>query len=260
MAQKLSSHYLEVLGALDNALHSCNEVSREFGGMRSPTSRHFYASVLFTALCTRGVSLAIVAPFSKWAKRLIEHWDYSSMAVMVRSMLEIRIAFFYLCIEDCSKEEWNCRWNLFNLHDCCSRIRLFAFMGDRDQNIHGFEGEAKELRERLSSNNFFMNLPEKQRNRFYKGRYAYLYPLEDIALKAGVKKQTFQWMYHFFSSHVHGLPMSFYGIGDAERGRGIHSEVEEDYTSLCLSLCVRLLVKSRDEMKRLFEGDSDVKG
>jgi hypothetical protein len=259
MTEEPSAYYVERLDALDSALYSCIEVSQSLAGIPSPTGRHFYASVLFTSLCTRGVSLAIVAPHSKWAQSRIEHWDYSSIAGMARSILEIRIAFFYLCIDDCSKEEWDCRWNLFNLHDCRSRISLFELIETGEQDIAGLEKQAEELRGRLASNSFFMNLTEKQRNRFTKGSDAYLYPLEDIALKAGVEKQTFRWLYHLLSSHVHGLPMSFYRMGDQERGRGVHSEVEEGYTSLCLSLCVSLLVKSRDEMKRLFDGVSNNK-
>jgi hypothetical protein len=112
MTEKPSNHYVERLDALDNALYSCIELSQRLAGIRSPTGRHFFASVLFTSLCTRGVSLAIVAPHSRWARRRIEHWDYSSIAGMARSILEVRIAFFYLCVDECEKDEWDCRWNL----------------------------------------------------------------------------------------------------------------------------------------------------
>lgn len=253
MTKEPSSQYIERLNALDSALYSCIEVSQSLSGIKSPTGQHFYASVLFTSLCTRGVSLAILAPHSKWAQRRIEHWDHASIAGMARSILEIRIAFFYLCIDNCSKEEWECRWNLFNLHDCRNRMRLFELLETVEQDTAAFEEQTAELRGRLFLNSFFKALPEKQRNRFTKGGYAYLYPLEDIALKAGIEKQTFRWLYRLLSSYVHGLPMSFYRMGDQERGRGVHSEVEEGYTSLCLSFCVSLLVKSRDEIKRLFK-------
>ncbi len=86
-----------------------------------------------------------------------------------------------------------------------------------------------------------------------KGATAYLYPLEDIASKAGVDKQIFRWLYLLLSSHVHGLPMSFYRMGEQERGRGVHSDVEEGYTSLCLSFSMSLLIHARDEMTGLFE-------
>jgi hypothetical protein len=175
------------------------------------------------------------------------------MAVMVRSILEIRIAFFYLCIEQCSPEEWNCRWNLFNLHDCTSRRRLFEEMSDTERETAGFDAQAAELRSRLAGNTFFMSLPEVRRRRLLKGRESYLSPLADIAARAGVGDlRTFRWLYRLLSSHVHGLPLSFYRMGEQERGRGVYSTVEEGYAALCLSFAIKLLVGARDEMQQLF--------
>lgn len=124
----------------DNVVRECMYVSRGYSGISSPTSRHFYASVLFTALITRGVSLAQLMPFTPWAEKRIEHWDYASVAGIVRTMLELRVAFYYLCVDGCTDEEWNCRWNLFNLHDCVSRIRLFSALQDGEQ-IAALEGQ-----------------------------------------------------------------------------------------------------------------------
>ncbi len=63
---------------------------------------------------------------------------------------------------------------------------------------------------------------------------------------------TFRSLWQFFSNHVHALPMSFYRVGDADRGRGIASPVEETYISMCLSLISSMMVKSRDELHVLF--------
>lgn len=80
----------------------------------------------------------------------------------------------------------------------------------------------------------------------------HIYPLEDIAVRARIDLHMFRWLYKLLSSQVHGLPMSFYRMGQQNRGRGVHSEAEEGYTSLCLSFAVALLVAARDEMKTLF--------
>ena len=63
---------------------------------------------------------------------------------------------------------------------------------------------------------------------------------------------TFRWMYKFLSCHVHGLPMAFYRMDEGTRGRGIRSDTEEGYMSLCLSFAMTMLVRSRDEMKAKF--------
>lgn len=252
MIDEPSSEYKERIAALDNVVRHCITVSQKCAGINSPTGAHFYASVLFTSLCTRAVSLATLAPYSPWSQKLIEHWDYASIAGMVRSILEIRLAFFYLCVEQCEADEWQCRWNLFNLHDCMSRKSLFEHMQNSAEQGMEFENQVNELRNQLQENSFFVNIPLKQRNKFLNGGNAYLYPMEDIAVRSGVDLHTFRWLYRFFSSHVHGLPMSFYRMGEQERGRGIHSDVEESYTSLCLSFAVSLLVGARDDMEKLF--------
>lgn len=122
--------------------------------------------------------------------------------------------------------------------------------GEKD--LSGFHSQAEELRRRLTGNSFFVSLPTKLRNKLINGGNAYLSPLEDVAVRACVDQNTFRWLYKLFSSQVHGLPMSFYRMGEQDRGRGIHSESEEGYTSLCLSFAVSLLVAARDEMKVLF--------
>jgi hypothetical protein len=176
---------------------------------------------------------------------------------MTRSLLEIRLAFFYLCTEECPREEWECRWNIFNLHDCMSRIRLFEEMPGGSQDIPSFTAQAVELRERLHTNSFFASLPERDKKRLLHGGHAYLHSLENIAARAGVEVNTFRLLYKLLSSHVHGLPLSFYRMGEQERGRGVHSEVEEGYTQLCLSFAISLLAAVRDEMEHLFMGIKD---
>lgn len=250
-----SDHYKERLDALDNIVRECMHVSHGYGGIPAPTSQHFYASVLFTVLVTKGVSLLSLAPHSPWAAKQIEHWDYATAAVIARTMLEARLAYYYLCTDPSPVEEWQCRWNLFNLHDCTSRKRLFDALGQQDQ-VAGFDEQADELRERLKANEFFSALPGGQQKKLLNGQTAYLMPLEDIAERAGIEKAEFRYLYVLLSSHVHSLPMSFYRMGDGheDRGRGLPSPIEENYTSLCLSLACSLLVRTRDELHVLFKG------
>lgn len=229
-----SPDYLKSLDVLDNVVRDCIFVSRKYGGIQAPTSKHFYASLVFTALLTRGVSLVCLAPFSKWANKMIEHWDYASATTIVRTMLELRGAFHYLCIDDSTDDEWACRWNLLNLHDCNSRKRLLEAFGKEPDQVALLERQAEEIRDRLKQNSFFVRLDNQKR--LLNGQTAYLYPIEDMLEKAGIEKKTYRGLHILFSTHVHGLPMSYYRIGEQERGRGIPSPVEEGYTSLCHSL------------------------
>ncbi|MDI1301303.1 MAG: DUF5677 domain-containing protein [bacterium] len=252
-----SKEYLDRVDMLDNVVRECMYVSRIHGGIPSPTTRHYYASVLFTALITRGVSLAQLVPFTPWADKKIEHWDYSTAAGIVRTMLELRVAFYYLCEDKCSDDEWNCRWNIFNMHDCSSRIKLFTELGNTEE-ADKYREHANEIRDRLISNAHFNSLAVSEQKKCLNGKKPYVQSYEDIAEKAGIEKTYFRWLYTLFSSHVHGLPMSFYRIGCGLDGRGcgLPTPAEENYTSLCLSLASTFLVGTRDEITALF---ADVK-
>lgn len=249
----LAPEYEKSLHLLDNVVRDCVDTSQKHGGIRSPSQKHFYASVLFTALVSRGVSLLILAPHSPWSEKLVEHWDYASAAGITRTMVELRAAFHYLCIDVCSADEWDCRWNIFNLHDCTSRIRLFtAGQADNHEEIQGFTAQAEELKERLRSNPHFNTLPNQKH--LLNGQTAYLYSLEAILEKAGTDRSTYRYLNVLFSSAVHGLPMSYYRLGQQDRGRGIPSPVESSYTVICHSFASGLLAASRDEIRELFKG------
>lgn len=245
-----SDEYMCRVDMLDNVVRECMYVSRGYGGIASPSAKHYYASVLFTALVTKGVTLAQIMPFTPWVEKRIEHWDYASAAGIARTMLELRIAFYYLCRDECDETEWECRWNIFNLHDCVSRIRMFTALENIEE-VTKLSQVADEIRDRLKGNAFFDILPEKKKKTALNGQSAYLFPLEEIAEKAGVEKTKFRWLYVLLSSHVHALPMSFYRIGE-ERGRGLPTPIEENYTSICLSLASTFLVSTRDEIHFLF--------
>jgi len=254
LGQEPSESYLERLQMLDEIVRECIFVSRSYAGIPSPTSRHFYASVLFTLMITKCVSLLMLAPHTPWADKKIEHWDYSSMTGIARTIIELRIAFYYLCVDQCSEDEWQFRWNLFNLHDCTSRIRMFEVLEDESQ-VEALREAAEELRSRLVANPFFVTIDKKLHKRLLHGQTAYLLPLEVIAERAGIDLRAFRWLYVLFSSHVHSLPMSFYRIGQDgdDRGRGLPSPAEENYSALCLSMTASLLVATRDSVHGLLE-------
>lgn len=127
-----SEGYLERLDIFDSVIREAMHISKKYSGIKSPTSQHYYASVLYTTLITRSVSLMCLAPHSTWSEKIIEHWDYASAAVITRTILEIRLCFYYLCIDECDREEWECRWNILNVHDCSSRIRLLEAQGSTE--------------------------------------------------------------------------------------------------------------------------------
>ena len=243
---------MERLELFASEVANCMHVSRDFGGIESPTARHFYGSVLFTSLVTRCTSLVFIAPYSPWSRRDFEHWDFASVANITRTIMETRLAFYYLCVDPCDEQEWDCRWNVFNLHDCVSRVTLMRDMGHSDTEAQLRE-QADGLRARLTSNGYFTSLPGKRQAELLRGGKAYLRSLEAIADDADIDTRTFKMMWQLMSWQVHGLPASFYRMQDGARGTGVQTAVEEGYSTLLLSLALSLLVGARDEYRSLMQ-------
>jgi hypothetical protein len=247
-----SEDYSRALFVFDNVVRDCIGVSRQHGGIQAPSTKHFYASVLFTALVARSVSLAMLAPHSPWAQKLVEHWDYATAAIIVRTMMELRAAFHYLCVDQTSDEEWQCRWALLRLHDYNSRLKVLAAKLATAEDISELKIEAEKVRDELRANQHFLTLRHQQK--LLNGGSAYLYPLEEVLERAGLEKSAYRFLNVVFSSHVHGLPMSYFRMAEENRGRGLPSPVEESSTTICLSLGSALLTATRDEVEEMFKG------
>ncbi len=251
--------YIEALEKYKSLVSECTKTSQKFAGIKSPTNQHFHASVLFTKICTTAISLTLVLPENKTSTRHKEHWDFSAAASLARSIIECYFIFYYLCIERINTEEWYCRWNILNLHDCTARYRLFLRL-EETESAKQFNTQAEELRQRLRTNNYFLSLSDGSQKEFLKGRKAFLLTQDDIAARIGIEKNIFRGIYEFLSAQIHSLPLSFYRMGDGSRGRGIHSEVEERYTEICVSYAIDFLSRAQKDMIEIFSSEKNLSG
>jgi len=255
MASVPSKKYRELSRELDAAINRCIYVSRKHAGIRSPTGSHFYSSVLFTLLTTKAISLRKLLPKLKPKTMSDEHWDYGSVCTLTRSVLETRLAFYYLGYEPCSEAEWQCRWAIFCLHDEATRGKMLegivssSFTAEEqdvyDENMH-------EHREKLKANPVFSALPAGTQSRFLQGKQAFMHPLEEIAVKCRIPLEQFRFFYAFMSSHAHALPVAYFRMDEGNRGRGIHSELEEQYHMMCMGLAISLVGSAANEMELKF--------
>lgn len=245
-------------GRLREALANATELSRACSGYRAPTGRHWHGSVLFTSLCTRAATLLNVSPATT-DPNAGEHWDSATLGSIARSLLEVRLTFFYLT-EECHPDEGQCRIEIMNVHDCTSRIKLFTTMAamepeaGNDAEIVSFQEKLAEVHQRLKGNAYFNTLPKGAQTAHLSGSKAYLHSLEEIGSRCGIDVPTFRLFYQLWSTHAHSLPMAFYRMAQHNSGRGVHSAHEERYSAMSLSLSYQLLNDAAVEMRALFRG------
>lgn len=243
--------YQQLGKTIDRAIY----VSRKHAGIISLTGSHFYASSLFTLLTTRSLSLRKLLPKIKPKPMLDSHWDFGSVCTLTRTILETRLAFYYLGYEACHEDEWMCRWAIFCLHDEASRKKMLAGIEPQSftrEEQAEYDGNMRQHRSKLQLNQFFATLPSGEQRSYLDGKRAYMQPLEDIAERCGIPKEQFRIFYTFMSQQVHALPVAYFRMDEGNRGRGIHSDLEDEYHQMCMSLIVELLEGASNEMELKF--------
>jgi hypothetical protein len=242
--------YSEKVKAFEALVSTATSISYNSGG-RQASGKQWWAASLFTRLCTMSVSILMLVPRSSFASRKLDHWDFGSLAPLVRNLMECYLTFFYLCIEEVDEIEWKARITIMHLRDNLSRLQLFqAFNTHTD--TAGYDAHAADLRNRLLNNAFFMLLPEKQRKRFLKGDVALLLSQDEIVTRMGGDVSTFRGIYKFFSAQVHSTPMAFYRTGRHNRGRGLENVVEKKYIAMALDYAGEYVLRATREMVGLF--------
>ena len=235
----------------DKTFREVGKLSRDCAGIPAPTGKYFYASVLFTRLCVSGMSLLNLSPNPSLLGKNA-HWDYVSACSITRNIIECYLIFYYLCIQAVDDAEWEARWRLFNLHDSIQREKMLAPLNIKP------EGEAAKViqitMDELKANSYFQSLTKKQQENYLKGNTAFFMSQDQIVNSYGGNVNDFRFLYRFLSNQVHSLPMSFYRVGEQERGRGVESEVEVGYTALCLDTAHQYLDLAFKDYRNLFQG------
>ena len=249
------SDYKQIYKKYLTTLDKCKISSKNKAGIPSPTSSHYYASLIFTKLCTSGISLLSICPPPKKIGKNV-HWDCASAATLTRAIVETYLVFFYLCIEDCEPNEWQARWRLLNLHDHMSRLKMFKAMDDSGGELALFEANTDEVRSDLEKTEYFQGIPEKQRKHYLKGHNAFFKSQDELIESAGGSVDEFRFRYRFLSNHAHSFPMGFYRMAESGRGAGVESEVEIGYTGLYLEWATECLEKAQSEFTKKWTSHS----
>ena len=237
-------------------LNTAIALSVKYSRIPAPEGKHWYASALFTKLCVTGKSMQKILPNSN-RKLEIQHWDFASVASLSRVFLENYLMFFYLCIDDVSKDEWDFRWRLLNLHDHVSRIKFTCDLEANEEKKAELLKDNEVLlicKNELNANPIFSALPEKKKNHYLRGVEAFNMSQDDLVTKIGISTPSFRAIYRFLSSQVHTFPMAFYRLAEHERGKGVYCAQELYYHIMILEWLVPIFSMANNNFSVLFNG------
>src|ERR1019366_8489712 len=166
--QSITEHYWTVLPKYIAAVNRAITLSQKTGGYTPDSPRQHWALVLFTRLCSAAISVNDLCPGSP-ANTAGTHWDFSSLAPLVRSLVRTGLMLFYLGTEVVGEDESRARVLIMELRDCMERLHMFQNYGASNEKIRSFEVRADKVRTELSSNSYFARLPAQMRESLLKG-------------------------------------------------------------------------------------------
>lgn len=244
--------YKNTYNNFKDTLKRAKSLSVTYSGISAPTQSHFFSSLIFTKLCVSGETISRNCPsFSQLGCNA--HWDFASVAALTRGIIEAYLTFFYLCIENCSCEEWETRWRLMNLHDHLSRYKMFLAANDTEES-EKFNRATDDVKSDLKKSRYFQSLPEKKRKHFLKGNTPFLLSKDEIVERFGGEINDFRYLYRFLSNNTHTYPMGFYRMTEGARGCGVETDIEVQYTIMCLSWADQYLTLAIDAFSKKWEG------
>ena len=160
------------INKLKESLKMAQELSASQCGEISEHSIDFLLSAIFVRICTTARTISMMAPADNSTKSI---WDYASLGTLLRNIMDALNSFLYIADKSLSKEDKDCRFWLFSLHDAVTRQKVFEFRGSYLE-AEACKNRAEEMRDLLRSNTTFMALDDKKQKHYLKACLLYTSP------------------------------------------------------------------------------------
>jgi len=196
----------------------------------------FWASVLFTRMIVTVKTIDKILPDPKPK----EHWDFSSVASLIRNLFECYIWYYWLCEDDVLDEVRAARFILLYLHDYGSRRRTFPSEYSEPREA---DPVYLDLVSQFNGNSILNTVPERKRRELLRGEKT-PFIQDEVLERMGWDKDEFRMWYRFYSQHTHTGPMSFYRMPEHDRGSGAETRHEKKYIMFSTALACNVLERA----------------
>lgn len=246
--QEVDALYQRARKKFEDVAYRAKVVSTGTGGLRAETSRHYWASILFTRLVVNAQSILRLCPKTSPTPDRHAHWDFSSVASLTRNLLECYFVFYYMCVDRAaSDDEWQTRQEAMFLHDNTTRRRMFRDLDPNHPDLAGFDGHRVDLTERLQGRPYFQSLEKEKKEKILSGK-GYPFKQDELLDRMGIDRNALRFYYRFLSAHTHSDPVAFYRMAEHGRGAGVENSVDKAYIAASLETANSFLTRAIGEI------------
>ncbi|MCX6911327.1 MAG: hypothetical protein NTY01_25240 [Verrucomicrobia bacterium] len=188
---------------------------------------------LFTRNISAGLTFELLIRPPQWTnfKAMPSNfsiWDYSSLCIIARAMLETCISLFYFAEQICQEQrEFRKLW--WDWHGLHKRCLIAKKAGINPVKFASFAESASKLQNKIQNHSCFQLINPKLRQRFLDGSEVHDALVDDnreIAKRAGIHESQYDCITRDLSQHVHCRPFALSSL------RVIKGATDEDFDHL----------------------------
>jgi len=250
--------YLEQLKKLEFLYSKSFELSDNTAGRKGITRKQEIADLIFAKIILTARAILKLLPNSLfyYDEENYEIWDFSSVAVLARALLEAYLIFYYLCIDDISDIEYEFRYKLWQYHSEKERERMLKYRGVSGTRMTNLSRKVEDLKNDVINAESFKKLERREKKQAL--RNGITLKKIQIVKRAGVSENYYNTVYSYLSNYAH---TSSFSISQLRQFKTYDEEsinllkVFTDYCIAFLSFSIRDYVKVFPDQRSSIDKD-----
>lgn len=231
--------YADELSFYEQLIPLLVQVSDSSGGIDT-TTIGIEGTKIYTRLVLGAMTIGAILPGNQVNDAKL--WDFPSVAILARSLMEATHRFLYLIEPSLSEQEAEFRRKLHFYRINYEKYRLYSEKDDPDA-VKEFEENLPKSKAELMASPIYAGLDKNMAKKVRSGNADMHLTDADVAKAHGLISEHFGFYYRLLSVHSHGSPMATTSQSNI-RGRGTENEAERFYLALVLRLLNRYLSKA----------------
>ena len=206
----MNKKYLESVKDFEDLFKFAIKLSKDTHGREVDTRRKEVASFIFTKICLHCASILRILPKSSFSqtKNEFEVWDYTSLAVLTRSVIDAYYVFYYLCSDEITVDEREFRFLVWDYHSENRRLKQLKLIGSEHKDLPDIEKNVLKLKDKVKAHKNLSVLEKNFRKGIVRGEIPFILTNLDIAKSAGINEQYHKASYMYLSSYIHTFPFA----------------------------------------------------
>ncbi|MBM2815565.1 MAG: hypothetical protein HW421_2327 [Ignavibacteria bacterium] len=198
--------YLKNIKTFEILVNKAMNLSCKFFRRRVDTWEEQIASDIFGRICTISFSLLKLIPESEIYKKInaIKLWDYSSICILSRTLLDSYLIFYHYCIDIPSDEnERNFKKLFWNYYNDYKSIKNLDLMKSQNSYLEIIKERKNIALQQIENNHYFQSQPDGIKKNLKKCIIFKIPNNADIARKASIDGNFYYATNQYLSSYIH---------------------------------------------------------